>query len=1066
MKRLLALAVLAVLAGSLAAQTFRGGILGTVSDSTGGALPGATVTAVNVATKLTRTAVTDNQGSYFFGELPPGEYSVSASLSGFSSATVKGVHVEVSASERINLTLSTGGLAENVEVTAELPLVNTTHNTQGGTIQGEQAAELPLSGRDFTHLMSLVPGATADAAGVSDSPGSFGYLSVNGNRGRSNNYLLDGTDMNDGYRNDPAINEGGVFGVPATILPIDAVEEFPVLSGAEPEYGRNSGAVVNIVTKSGTNALHGSLFEYYRDDALGARNYFNAAPLPKNSFSNHQFGASLGGPIVKDKTFFFLSYEGQRENGGLPTLARVPTAAELAAAQAANGGVINPVIAQLLARNPWPAPNMTPDANGNNLQATNNFSNDLDSVIAKIDHHFGAEDLVTVRYFYGNSTQNFPLALVGGGGLPGFNTITPTTVNLLTGSLTHVISPKLLLEVRGGYNRFYETFSPQDVSFDPNSIGLNTGVTNPRDFGMPEISVGPYATLGSNLANPRGRTDQNYQGFANLSYNNGRHNMKFGYEYRRTTVDQYFDEGYRGELEFGSLQDFVAGDITSGGRSARGDSQRSTAQNSHGLYFQDNFRVNGRFTLNYGVRWDYYGVISEAQNQFSIFDTTTGSVKLVDQLYPKDWNNISPRVSAIWDTKGDGKTVLRAGWGLYYDAFSQDFFVGQIPYNTFSPGPAYNQEQFTFSPAASIVPGAPVFPDSGFSTSLPTLQGFPDVWTVDPHLQTPYVMNYNVNLQRQLGRNAAVQIGYVGSLGRHLFRFRDINQATPTTPSPYPNYEFINQFESSASSHYNALQVSVKLIAWHGVTSTMNYTLSKSIDNASDGQDYVPQASQPDDSTHPNREEGPSNFDQRHRFTWYFTYEIGQARGQGFKSGWSINGIVTLASGMPYNPVFYFTGPNYNGSGEYFGRGDIVGDPYAGTGDPSRFLNLSAFQAPCNPDGQGGCAGGEHFGNQTRNEFYGPSYKNVDLSLVKNTPIGRTVLQFRVDCFNIFNHPNFSNPVLPNFFVDFTQNGVNPVNNRGQGFLPLTATPDVGSGNPFLGGGGPRTFQLAARITF
>jgi hypothetical protein len=1044
-------------------QTFRGAILGDVKDSIGAALPGVTVTATSEGTKLTRSAITDGTGNFAFRELPPGDYNVSASLQGFATETVKGIKVTVSRDERINIVLNAGGVTENLEVTAQLPIIDTTHNIQGGTIQGEQASELPLSGRDFTHLMSLVPGAVADPAGVSDSPGSFGYLSVNGNRGRSNNYLLDGTDMNDGYRNDPAINEGGVFGVPATVLPIDAVQEFPIMSGTEAEYGRNSGAIVNIVTKSGSNDLHGQVFEYFRDDALGARNYFNTDPSPKDPFSNNQYGGSLGGAIVKDKTFFFVAFEGQNENGSLPGPAHVPSQADLNAAIAANGGVVNPVIAGILAQNPWPQPNRTPDANGNNVVAQTPYSNTLQSILAKVDQHLGSQDLLTVRYFYGHSNQSFPLALSAGGGLPGFNTVTPTTVNLVSASYTHVISPELLLELRGGYNRFWETFTAQDSSFDPNSIGLNTGVTDPRAFGLPVINVSGYATIGSSAADPRGRTDQNYQGFANLSYNKGRHDMKFGYEYRRTTVDQYFDEGFRGVLNFPSLDAFIAGEPSSG-RSVQGDSQRGTAQNSHAFYAQDNFRISNKVTLNYGLRWDYYGVISEANNQFSVFNTSLGQTTPVTQLYPKDFGNFSPRVSVVWDTKGNGRTVVRAGGGLYYDSFSQDYFIGQVPYNTFNPGVAYNNLGFSFSPVSAIVSGQPVYPQSGYSTSLPSLQGFPDVWTVDPHLTTPRIANYSANVQQQIGQRAAIQVGYVGSMGRHLFRFRDINQATADSPSPYPNYEYINQFESSANSTYNALQVNLKVTDWKGFTSTMNYTLSKSMDNASDGQDQVPDTSQPDNSRNPAAEWAPSNFDQRHRFTWFFTWRPPQ-QGSGLLSGWSFNGIVTLASGEPYTPVYYFQGPNYNGSGEYFGRGDIVGNPYAGTGGLN-LLNLSAFQAPCTPDGNGGCSGGEHFGNGTRNQFYGPAYKNVDFSIVKDTPIGKAKIQLRADIFNIFNHPNFTNPVLPNFFVNFLQNGINPATNTGVGFLQPTATPDVGSGNPFLGGGGPRTIQLAIRASF
>jgi hypothetical protein len=1043
-------------AATLEAQTFRGGIRGTVSDSTNATLPGVTVTATQVGTGLARTAVTDTAGTYAFSELPLGDWNVTVVLTGFRTGTAKGVHVDVSSVRRVDFVLAAGGRSESVDVVARSALVDATGNTQGGTIEGRQAAELPVNGRDFTKLLSMVPGTAADPSSINDSPGSFGLFSANGNRGRSNNYLLDGTDMNDGYRNLPAINQGGVFGTPSTLLPVDAVEEFPILSGVEAEYGRSAGAIVNIVTRSGTNDWHGAAFEYYRNEGLGARNYFNAKPRPKNEFSNHQFGASLGGPIAPDRTFFFLAYEGQREEGGIPGPFKVPTAAELADAIAANGGGVNPVIVGLLARQPWPSPNQAPDDAGNNLQATTPFSNDLDNLIVKLDHHFAKSDLLTLRYFYGTSDQSFPFALGSGGLLPGFNTVTPTTVNLASASLTHVMSPKLLLELRGGYNRFHEDFFPEDNGFDPNSIGLNT-VSDPQNFGLPQIAVGDYATLGGNNYLPRGRVDTNWQGFANVSYSAGRHRMKLGYEFRRTHVDQYFNAGYRGVLNFDSLDDFVAGRVA-GGRQARGDSNRETFQNNHGFYFQDNYQLSRRLTLNYGLRWDYYGVLGEVEDRLTRFDTASGRVVRASPLYDKDWNNFGPRVSAVYDLFGDGRTLLRAGWGLYYDAFSQDFFVGQIPWDTFNPGVAYNEGvDYSFSPAAELVPGEPVF--SGWSAS--------DVWTVDPRLRTPYVQNYNVNLQRELGAHAALQLGYVGSAGRKLFRFRAINQADPATGErPYPGFFYINQFESGASSSYNSLQASLRISSWKGLDSTLNYNWAHSIDTASDGQDYVPHAAQPDDSLAPGRERADSNFDVRQRLVWYFSWEIGNTSGKGLLSGWSLNGIVTLASGMPFNVVYLYE-DDYNGSGQFFGRPDVVGNPLSGTATPDRFLDLGAFQAPCSPNGEGGCAGGQHFGNLGRNAFDGPGYSNVDLSLSKSTKLGeRLRLQLRVDVFNVFNHPNFANPLLPNYAVDFLQNGIDPATNRGVGFLPLTATVDVGGGNPFLAGGGPRAFQLAARVSF
>src|SRR5260370_20857984 len=372
-------------------------------------------------------------------------------------------------------------------------------------------------------MLVLVPGSGGDPSGVADSPGSFGLFSINGNRGRSNNYLIDGTDMNDGYRNLPAINQGGVFGTPATILPMDAIQEMSIINSTEAEYGRSSGATVNIVTRSGTNAIHGTAYEYFRNNRLDARNFFNTNDQPQDVFRNNQFGFSLGGPIKKNRTFWFVSYEGQRETVGIPTVARVPTTAEIATATANNGGVVNPVIANLLARNPWPAPNRPADANGNNLQVSNGASNRVNSFIGKIDQHIGKDDLLTARYYFGKSDQSFPLALVGGGILPGFNTVTPTNVNIASVSYTHVFSPRLLIELRGGYNRFKETFFPEARSFNPSSIGFNMG-TSAQDFGLPQITVGSavpgvvgFATLGANTSVPRGRVDTNTQLFGNVS---------------------------------------------------------------------------------------------------------------------------------------------------------------------------------------------------------------------------------------------------------------------------------------------------------------------------------------------------------------------------------------------------------------------------------------------------------------------------------------------------------------------------------------------------------------------
>src|SRR2546425_336100 len=750
--------VLAVV-GPISAQTFRGAILGTVTDPNGAVVPEATVTAKNVATGIERSTVTDEFGNYSLPELQTGTYEVTVQKSGFQISKVTGAVVEVSAEKRVDVVMAVAGSGATVGI-ASSTQGETNTNTPGGTISTQQGCHLSIHGRDFTKFLVMVPGATGDPSGATDSPGSFGLFSANGNRGRANNYLLDGTDMNDGYRNLPAINEAGVFGTPATILPIEAISEAAILSNFEAEYGRNSGAIVNIVTKSGTNDFHGSLFEFFRNNKLDARNFFNPKPDPQTAFRNNQFGGALGGPINSNRTFFYFAYEGQRERVGLSSTARVPDPREIAAL----GGPSNPVIARLLARNPWPAPNrplpLFDNTGRPNIFVTTSALNDVDSLIGKIDHSFNKDNQLTGRYFYGTSDQSFPLAILAGNILPGYNTITPTKVHLVSISYLKILSPTKVNELRFGYNRFKEGFFPEDSSFDPRTIDLNTRFTNPQHFGLPLIRLHDdlgITNIGATLSVPRARTDINYQLIDNLSWKLSGHDLKFGYEFRRTTVSQFFDAGYRGRLDFATLEDFLAGAL-SGGRAARGNSNRNTFQNSHAGYLQDTFRWNPRVTLNLGLRWDYFGVIGEQNNLLSNFSRTQGLVLVgspgLPRLYERDWNNFSPRLGLAWDLSGKGKTVVRAGWGMFYDAYSQDFFAGQLPFNTFNPGPAFNPVGpspilFSFSTVSTIQNGVPIF--SGFSDS--------DVFAADPKLRTPYVQNYNLNVQRALFKNGMLDAG-------------------------------------------------------------------------------------------------------------------------------------------------------------------------------------------------------------------------------------------------------------------------------------------------------------------
>lgn len=1082
-------------------QTFRGAILGTVNDSSEAPVPGAQVTVKNLGTGLTRVTMTDDAGQYHVPELPIGQYAVTVEKAGFETITMSGVAVEIAKEARVDATLKPGRVESRVEVTAEVPLVETTTNVLGGTVAAPQIVNLPVNGRDYIKLVFMNPGISGSADQATDSPGSFGLFSANGARGRSNNYLLDGTDMNDGYRNLPSINQAGVFGTPATILPVEAIAEMAVLSNFEPEYGRNAGAVVNIVTKSGTNDFHGSVSEYLRNDKLDARNFFNLEPNPKTSFRNNQFGAALGGPIVRDKTFFFVDYEGQREKVGLNSLARVPTAAEIADQTAAledDEETVNPVISALLARSPWPTPNINLGAplydSEPNVSVTTPASNRVDSFIGKVDHNFNTNNLVTGRYYFGDSDQSFPLALVGGGILPGYNTVTPTRVNLVSISYVRVISSTKVNETRFGYNRFAESFFPEDRGFDPSSIGLNTGVGQ-RDTGLPLMRFSGYASLGATLSVPRGRVDTNWQFIDNFSWKLSRHEIKIGYEFRRTSVNGFFDNGYRGRIDFRSgdmqtsLHDFLAG-VPTNGRQAKGDSDRQTFQNSHAGYFQDSYRMNPKFTFNYGVRWDYYGVIGEKNNLFSNFDAVNGlrmvGTSSLPRLYDRDLNNFAPRASLAYDLTGKGKTVIRAGYGFFYDAFSQDFFVGQLPWNTYNPGPAYNPigpAPVLFGYGADLIDANnPVFPDSFFYDS--------DVFAVDRHARTPYMSNYNLNVQQELGSLAMLQVGYVGSSGRKLFRYRDINQPVEpwvSTGRPFDNgpfapsggtFYYVNNIETSALSNYNSLQASLRVRGFKGFHSTLNYTWSHSIDNASDGQDYVTNATQPENSWRPDMERANSNFDVRQRLVWNFIYDFpkwGKGGWSKLTDGWQLNGALTLQAGQPYHVNLF---DDYNGTGEYFPRPDLVGDPYAGTHSPDRFLNLAAFRVPCtfvpgseDTDDAGSAAACDpatlHFGNLGRNSLRGPDFRNFDFSIFKTTAITEKVsLQFRAEFFNLPNHPNFANPFLPGFAADASWNGIDPVTGQGIDYLPIGVTGDVGIGNPFLGGGGPRNIQLALKLIF
>jgi len=512
------------------AQSFRGSIRGTVTDPSGSVIAGAKVTAKNIGTGLQREATTGADGGYVLAELPAGEYTVTAESAGLSPSA-QNVQVNVGLDTTANFDLTkVEKRTEQLTVTAEAPVIETTRDVLGEVVERRLVSELPLNGRDFGKLVALTPGTTVDPSGVAGTQGGFGQFNINGNRDRSNNYTLDGTDNNDPFFNNSALNQTGIGGAPGSLLPVDAIQEFNLQSQFAAEYGRNSGSVVNIITRSGTNQLHGSAFEFLRNSALDARNFFNTESR-KSVFQNNNFGVSMGGPIVKDKIFFFGAYEGQRERVGSDFLLEVPMVSDISTAKA-NAALLlgqptNPALDAILA--------FYPKSDVNSLPGVVQDKNDGNNFIVKLDHYVSNNELLTGRYAFSQSDQVFPFGSPGGFGtgsrLPDFAQTSPARVQVISASLLSTLSSSRINEVRFGYSRYRTSFSSLNANWDPSAHGLNFGTGK---LGLPEFDFTNIENLGAiGFSVPRGRTSGSYQILDNFTWLRGKHTFKFGAEFRR-----------------------------------------------------------------------------------------------------------------------------------------------------------------------------------------------------------------------------------------------------------------------------------------------------------------------------------------------------------------------------------------------------------------------------------------------------------------------------------------------------------------------------------------------------
>ena len=733
-----AAALLLFCGSTLPAQTYEGRILGTVTDSSGASVAGAKIQITNAGTAISRNLQSNEAGDFVAPNLEPGLYSVTVEAPGFKKVQRTGIRLEVGKDARIDIALAPGAVEQTVQVTEDVPLVETTNDTLGGSFENKAINDLPLNGRDYQNLVTLRPG-------VQRGPGG-GFLSIssNGNRPEDNNFIFDGADNNDPYYGVQMINTEGVQGTPGSILPIDAIQEFNTVENPPADYGWKPGAIINLGIKSGTNDLHGTGYYFGRNNALDARNFFNPGidpntgnPSPQKAVRQHQFGGSLGGPIIKNKTFIFGAYEGVRafvaNSDVIPTPATgtlggdpansIPDALRDLMAHSASGGpatftcagvpvnttALNPLSANLIGCGAFTGngayPGLLPLNNSQSTNISTGFPNQNrgDNFVIKADHHFNEHHMIAARYFFGDSLQteqDIPVRQ------PEWRSQSKIRVQVFGANYNWIVSPSFVNEIKFGYNRFYQTILTLDNNKDPlATYGINSGTSAPN-LGMPTIIIGGFGqstapTLGGNKGWPLETIpDQTYVFSDNMSYTHGRHSFRFGTESRRGATDNLRNREGKGLATFSGganfffplipgsnpptttstpLEDFLSGNPSSG-QIFVGNSERNVSMVSFGVFFQDDWRVTPHLTVNAGLRWDISSAIREKNNLLGNFDPVKGLEQVglnIGSPYNVDYKNFGPRLGIAWDPRGNAKTVIRAGGAIIYEIPHFAAFIGQ-----------------------------------------------------------------------------------------------------------------------------------------------------------------------------------------------------------------------------------------------------------------------------------------------------------------------------------------------------------------------------------------------------
>jgi hypothetical protein len=1005
-------------AASLYAQSTRGSIGGQITDAAKKPVSGATVALVDQETNKKRTTVAGPQGDFLITLLDPGTYRLAVDAPGYRSH-VQDLVLDLDREIRVEVPLLPGKTVEQVTVTATRSLLRPESAAVGGVIDNRQVQGLPLDGRDFYELSLLLPGVVPAAEGSASSVrGSFA-ININGAREDANDFLLDGV-----FNGDPKLN--GV----AVSPPVDAVREFEVLSSTyDASFGRNGGAQVSVVLRSGGNQFHGTAYEFFRNAVFDARNYFAPSGVAAPQDQRNQFGGTLGGPIVKDRTFFFADYQGTRDSTGITQVTNVPTLAErtgnfsqsalpaidpYTGAPFPNNTIPSPYLDStgLAIAALYPAPNRDV-LNQNYVSSPNGRMRD-DNFDLRVDHTLAPSSQLTVRYSFADGTLFEPFTGVGFPLVPGYGDNVPTRdQNAMIGE-THVFTPALLNEFRAGFDRVSEGVYQQDIGQSVNAqVGLPTISTNPRDLGLSLISVTGFSPIGDEDNNPQHSTSNVYQLNDNLTWVHGRHQAKFGVDYRITQQNAYRDIESRGFLDFlgditgNALEELLLGLPTDSGVATL-DNPEHLRTYSYDFFANDTWRVRPNLTLILGLRYEFNSPPVDAQNHANLYDLATQTLVPVgtDGMprggYVPNRDNFAPRVGLAWTPAGS-RTVVRTGYGVYYDQSS--LAPGEGLY--FSP-PYFNLNVYYPLSATQPLLLSNPFP-SNFPYPYP-----PSVQAFQPNLHTPYVQQWNFNIEQSLGGNRMVEIGYVGSKGTDLIGARDANQPPPSTnpyfERPLPQFADIDLEESNRNSSYNSLQARFEQRLNFGLSLLASYTFAKSIDNDSSFFSSTGDSNFPQDSYDLRAERGLSNFDVRQRFVASYAYDLPFHAASRWLKGWQTFGILQFQTGQPFTVDLLADDDNSNTGIDSLGFGandrpNVVGNPKLSNPSANEWFNTSAFAIP--PYGS--------FGNSGRNTVTGPGLSTVDLSIVKNTTIGeRATVQFRVEAFNVLNHTNFN---LPDNFI-------------------------------------------------